>query len=206
MRHGECSVTRDFVGILLAAGQSRRFGKNKLLQPLRDGTPLAVAAGRHLSAVLPQTIAVVDSAQSEAGRLLEGEGLGIVVNPRAAEGVGTSIACGVAASQDARGWVIALADMPYVPETVIQQLVLRLHRGAEIVAPVFGSRRGHPVAFSRKHGQALMRLEADQGARSILAMHPEDLDLIQVQDNGVILDIDHADTLLELEGERSVGP
>lgn len=190
----------DFVGILLAAGQSRRFGKNKLLAPLRDGTPLVVAAGRHLSAVLPQTVAVVDAGQSEVASLLEAEELRVVVNPRAAQGVGTSIACGVAAGQQAQGWVIALADMPYVPISVIREIVNRLQRGSELVAPQFGQWRGHPVGFSAKHGPALMRLEQDEGARSILARHPRDLELIRVQDRGVILDIDHVESLRELEG------
>ena len=119
------------VGVLLAAGQSRRFGSNKLLHRLDDGLPMVVASARHLRAVLPQAVAVVDDTGGEVATLLAQEGLRVVANPRAGEGMGTSIACGVAASADAAGWVIALGDMPYVPDSVIGAVTGPLARNME---------------------------------------------------------------------------
>jgi molybdenum cofactor cytidylyltransferase len=184
-------MTRDCVGLLLAAGQGRRFGGNKLLQPLDDGTPMVLASASPLHAVLTETVAVVDDADGEVARLLAQEGLQVVCNPQARKGVGTSIACGVAASRHAGGWVIALGDMPFIPQTIVQAVVAALAGGADIVAPVNQGQRGHPVGFSARHAEALMNLRADEGARGLIAAHRDSLELIEVDDRGVLLDIDH---------------
>jgi len=178
------------VGLLLAAGQGRRFGGNKLLHPLADGTPMVLASARRLHAVLADTIAVVTAVDSHEARLLAQEGVRLVCNTHAREGIGTSISRGVAASRDAGGWVIALSDMPFVPQFVIQAVAARLSHGADIVAPVCHGQRGHPVGFSFRHGEALMNLHTDEGARSIIAAYPDTLELIEVEDRGVLLDID----------------
>lgn len=177
-------------GILLAAGQGSRFGSDKLLHPLADGTPMGVAAARNLLAALPRTLAVVADAHGELARLLEAEGIRVIGNPRAPEGMGTSIACGVAASADADGWVIALGDMPRVPPSVIRRVVAALAQGADLVAPVCHGRRGHPVGFAARHGPALQRLEGDRGARGLLAAHAASLQLLETDAAGVVFDID----------------
>ena len=177
-------------GILLAAGQSTRFGSNKLLAPLSDGTPMVIACACTLHAVLERCIAVVDDRQSAVARLLAEAGLQVIANPRALEGMGTSIACGVAASPGTGGWLIALADMPGIPARVIQQVAGGLARGADIVAPVCRGQRGHPVGFAARHAPALLALNADSGARDIIAAHRDTLKLIETPHSGVIVDID----------------
>src|SRR5690606_38639557 len=100
---------------------------------------------------------------------------------RARDGMGTGIACGVAASAAAPGWMIALADMPYVSPAAIRAVAARLQQGADLVAPVYRGRRGHPVGFSRRHAGALMQLRGDAGARAILNANSGTLELIAVQ-------------------------
>jgi len=182
-------------GILLAAGQGRRFGADKLLQPLADGTPLALAAARQLQAALPHTVAVVADADGELAGLLARLGLQVVANPHAAQGMGTSIASGVGASATARGWVIALADMPWVPPAVIRDVAHALAQGADIVAPVCQGRRGHPVGFAARHGATLQQLRGDAGARGIIAAHRASLQLIETTERGVLLDVDVPESL-----------
>ena len=177
-------------GILLAAGQGTRFGSNKLLQPMADGTPMAVASACSLHTVLAHCIAVVNDVQGSVARLLAEAGLQVIVNPHAPDGMGTSIACGVAASPNAGGWVIALADMPGVPARVIQSVADGLACGADIIAPVYRGQRGHPVGFAPCHAPALRALHGDRGARDIIAAHRDTLELIDTQDSGVIVDID----------------
>ena len=177
-------------GILLAAGQGTRFGVNKLLHPLTGGTPMAVACARNLHAVMAHCIAVVDDSGSDLAKLLAATGLEVIVNPHAREGMGTSIACGVAASANAGGWVIALADMPDIPASVIQSVADGLARGADIIAPCYRGQRGHPVGFAARHAPALRALHTDCGARDIIATHRNTLELIEIQDSGVIKDID----------------
>lgn len=183
-------MSAGITGVLLAAGAGRRFGSNKLLHSLDNGLPMVVASARQLKAALPHTIAVVADPDGEVAGLLREEGLGIVVNSRAAGGMGTSIARGVAASTVAQGWVIALADMPFIPATVIHQVVEGLAGGGSVVAPVYRERRGHPVGFSARHAGALMRLAGDEGARGIIRDNRGSLVLIEVDEPGVVTDID----------------
>ena len=191
-------MTPSCTGILLAAGQGTRFGTNKLLHPLPDGTPMAVACARNLQRVLLHSIAVVNDTHSEVACLLAEAGLQVVANPRARDGMGTSIACGVAASPNAAGWIIALADMPGIPASVIQSVADGLARGADIIAPVYGGQRGHPVGFAACHAPALLALQADRGARDIIAAHRDTLELIETEDRGVIHDIDTPASLADI--------
>ena len=180
----------QITGILLAAGESRRFGSNKLLYPLEDGVPMVVAAARRLLAALPRSIAVVDAPDSEVADLLNGESLDIVVNPEAGRGMGSSLARGVAATPAAAGWVIALADMPYIPVPVIRQVAGRLAAGASVVAPVYRGRRGHPVGFAARHASALMQLQGDAGARGVIDANAGSLEPVEVETATVVTDID----------------
>ena len=176
--------------VLLAAGASRRFGGNKLLYPLEDGVPMVVAAARRLQAAIPCSVAVVDAPDSEVAALLRGEALDIVVNPEAGRGMGSSIARGVAATPAAAGWVIALADMPYIPVPIIRLVAGRLAAGASVVAPVYRGRRGHPVGFAGRHAHALMQLEGDAGARGVIDANAGSLEPVAVEAAAVVMDID----------------
>ena len=186
-------MSSGIAGILLAAGQGRRFGANKLLHRLDNGLPMVLASARPLTAVLDEVVAVVDDTAGEVAQLLRAEGARIVANPHAGEGMGRSIACGVAAMLEADGWLIALGDMPYVPRSAILGVAGALQQGADIVAPLYRGQRGHPVGFARRHAPALLQLRDDQGARGIVSQHRRSLELIEVDDPGVVLDIDRRD-------------
>jgi len=178
------------VGILLAAGTASRFGADKLLHPLPDGTPLAVRSGCNLVSALPRSLAVTRVGQERLQDLLRGHGLEIVVCAAADAGMGASLACGVAAAADAAGWVIGLADMPDVRPATIERIAAALADGAAIAAPVFHGRRGHPVGFARRYLHELSRLSGDAGARAILAAEPDSVMLLNCDDPGVLRDID----------------
>ena len=182
-------MSRLAVGILLAAGQSRRFGSNKLLYPI-DNTPMLLLTAQKLVSVLSESIVVINQELASYTTQLKQLGLRVVVNERANHGMGSSIACGIGASQDAAGWLIALADMPYVKTETITQLSNRLNDGADLVAPVYDQQRGHPVAFSRGFRNELITLNDDVGARHIIAKHQKRLELIATNDSGVIMDVD----------------
>ncbi len=178
------------VGILLAAGQGRRFGGNKLLHPVTDNMPMLLASAKTLASALPETVAVISQELEPHSKQLEQLGMRVVINTQAERGIGSSIACGVEASENATGWVIALADMPYIKAETIAQLVNKLTDGAHIVAPLFGQQRGHPVGFSQQYKDELLALNEDVGARHIIANHRSQLELVVTDDEGVITDID----------------
>lgn len=191
----------DIVGILLAAGSAQRFGAHKLIQPLADGTPVAVAAARNLIEALPNSIAVVRPDDYQLIDAFSSLGLKIVENPLAGQGMGTSLAAGINASADADGWLIALADMPWLRPETIQMLAESLQKGASIVAPVHAGRRGNPVGFSHQWCDRLQALVGDVGARHLLASHSDQMILQTTFDEGVLKDIDHPDDLLREQAD-----
>jgi molybdenum cofactor cytidylyltransferase len=181
--------------ILLAGGRSRRFGSDKLSHPLGNGTPMALAALRPLLAVADPVIAVL-RADSALADPLRREGAIVVTAPEADHGMSRSLASGIAAFDDqVQGCIVALADMPYVGVPTIRSLVLALEGGASLVAPTYCGTRGHPVGFARLWFNTLKRLQGDRGARDLLAVYRDCLDLIPVADPGVLADVDRLDDL-----------
>jgi molybdenum cofactor cytidylyltransferase len=182
-------------GILLAAGYSKRFGSNKLLQALpagalEAGTPIGLAAAKHLLEALPESIAVVRPRAQKLGKMLRDAGCNTVVCKNASEGMGTSLAAGVRATADAEGWIVALADMPFVRTDTVRTVARAISEGAAIAAPVYRGERGHPVGFARRFLDELSSLHGDDGARQFIKQHPEWVKLLEVDDPGTVRDID----------------
>ena len=184
------------VGILLAAGQSRRFGSNKLLHPVTDDTSMLMVTAEKLTSVLPDTVAVINQGMAGCTAQLEQLGMQVVINEQAEQGMGGSIACGVCARPDASGWLINLADMPYIKTATILLVAQKLKDGCDLVAPVFEQKRGHPVGFGRGYRDELIALQEDIGARDIIARSQSSLVLVPTSDAGVLVDVDYVNDIL----------
>ena len=177
-------------GILLAAGSASRFGSNKLLHLLPDGTPIALASAKNLIRAIPDCVAVVRPGAGELTRVLRAEGFRVVASTHADKGMGHTLASGVRASRDADGWVVALADMPYLQPATRGRVADELREGGAIVAPGFDGQRGHPVGFARRFHQEVRALTGDEGARKLIGDHKKLLTVLALQDAGVLRDID----------------
>jgi len=177
-------------GILLAAGAGVRFGGGKLLHPLSDGTPLGLAALRNLRAALADVVVVLRPSDTDLYRLFAEQHGDIVQCADAHLGMGHSLAAGVARVMSAQGWIVALADMPHLQPATIRTIADELTRRGGIVVPMYREQRGHPVGFSRDYREELLGLTGDTGARSLLKRHAAAVHRLQVDDPGVLQDID----------------
>lgn len=183
------------VGILLAAGFSRRFGStDKLMQRLPDGRPLALAAAEHLIQALPLSIAVVRQENKGLAEVLSHAGLQVILCTDTAQEMADSLVTAIRHSAQFEaakaGFVIALADMPYIKPATIGQVAAKLSTGAGIVIPTYQGQRGHPVGFAAKFRNDLEHLHGDEGARAIIKRYPEELHLLATEDAGILADID----------------
>ncbi|HEY6897284.1 MAG TPA: nucleotidyltransferase family protein [Rhodocyclaceae bacterium] len=183
-------MASPIVGILLAAGSGSRFGGDKLLHPLADGTPIAVAAARSLATACERTLAVLRPGSAALAALLAAAGCEIVICDEASLGMGHSLATGVRAAPAAAGWLIALADMPFIQPTSHHSVVAALRAGAALAAPSYQGRRGHPVGFAASWYESLIALRGDSGARALLAAAADPITLRAVDDPGVLRDVD----------------
>lgn len=185
----------NIVGLLLAAGSATRFGADKLQHVLPHGVAMAVQAARHLRSPLPRVIAVVKPGAPELCSRLKAEGCEVVVCDNAAEGMGASLACAARAAGPADGYVVALADMPFVRPSTIAAVYAALAAGAPLAAPYFRARRGHPVGLAGFFFEELVALRGDEGARRLLAANEGRLKKIPVGDPGAVRDIDTPEDL-----------
>lgn len=176
------------IAILLAAGTASRFGGEKLLAPLGDGTPVGIAALDQLAPTVDGVVAVVRRDDDILAAAFAARGARITLCRHATDGLGASLAWGVRASPVAAAWLIALADMPWVQSATIARVVDALRRGATIAAPSRQGTRGHPVGFAADCYAELIALTGDDGARSVLARHP--VTLIDTDDTGILRDVD----------------
>jgi len=177
--------------ILLAAGSAKRFGSDKLVHALPHEVPVAVQAARHLNAVFPEgVLAVVRPDSTRLREILEKENCRIVICEKAEEGMGASLACALRAAGSADGYLVALADMPFIRPSTIAAVRDALAAGAPLAAPYFRARRGHPVGLAAAFRDELAALEGDEGARRIIAAHEALLVKVPVGDPGVLRDID----------------
>lgn len=190
----------NIVALLLAAGRAERFGGAKLLARIPAGpdagSEIGVVALRRLRAAIPDVVAVVRPGDVVLAKLLESEGARVIVAARASEGMGASLAAAVAAAPDADGYIVALADMPWIEPGTIARVVDALAGGASLAAPRHRGERGHPVGFSAVHRAALLALRGDEGAKEIVAAHRDALVLFDVDDPGVLRDIDDPHDLI----------
>lgn len=186
---------QHMVGILLAAGFSRRFGaSDKLLQTLADGYPIALTAAKHLIEAIPLTIAIVRPENKVLAQLLQEAGLKVFFcgaqDTEMADSLSVAIKLSADFSESKDGFMIALADMPYIDAQTIAAIAAKLAEGAPIVVPTYQGKRGHPVGFSAKFRAKLETLKGDEGARSILKRYPEDITFLACDDAGILADID----------------
>lgn len=179
---------------MLAAGAGSRFGGGKLLHEL-DGVAIGVRSARNLLAAGLRVTAVVRPGSDALRGLLEAEGVTVTVCDNAADGMGVSLAHAVAHTRDAAGWVVALADMPRIQPETVRRVMDALQQGARIAALQYQGARGHPVGFGAGLRDELLALKGDEGARAVLKRHHAEIEIIAVDDPGVVFDIDRREDI-----------
>jgi molybdenum cofactor cytidylyltransferase len=190
--------------IVLAAGLGSRFAGtgHKLEQLLHDedGHGAAAVLSLTLRNALASRLPVLVVTTSDLAPLAHEEvaARDVVVVPRAApvrgRGMGDSIAAGVAARADAPGWLLLPADMPRVKPSTLVAVAQALQQHPVAFAQHQG-RRGHPVGFAAELYSELIGLTGDEGARRLVARYPSVP--VEVDDPGVLIDIDTAEDLDE---------
>ncbi len=161
------------VGVVLAAGMSRRLGRPKQLLDL-GGKPLIVhVIERATQSALDSVLVVTghDSARVEGA--LRGLDVQTVFNPDFPAGQSTSLIAGInTLSSKTDGIVVLLGDQPLVSSEVISRIVERRRQhGNAIVMTGYGGVRSHPVLFGREMFNELCQVRGDQGARNVIRQH-----------------------------------
>lgn len=185
--------------ILLAAGESSRFGSDKRRYLLPHGAILHCALDPVVGAVRSVFVVLRAEDQQDLAALLGHHAndcrVQVLLLADAAAGMGCNLARAVAQlPPDSEGVLVALADMPYLQAQTVQEIVASFVAG-KIVQPVFvdeagHEHRGHPVLFARSFFPLLEKLSGDTGARAVLQTSADSLILLPVPDEGILRDVD----------------
>lgn len=181
--------------VVLAAGHGRRFAHSggttyKLDAMLGDGTVLAQVLRSVVASGLP--CHVVRRAEN--------------VSSSGMDGMGYSIARGVAATADADGWLVLPGDLPLVRWQSLVAVAQSLAAHA-VVVPQCGGQHGHPVGFGRTCREALLQLQGDTGASAIVRAHRQagTAHSLLLDDPGIAIDIDTCDDLTRAQALLASG-
>ncbi len=190
-------------GLLLAAGSSRRMGKeNKLLTDV-DGTAMVTRVAKQITASQAEGLMVVTGHEKDQVELaLKNYATGFVHNPDFADGLSTSLKTGLRALPDnIDGAIVCLGDMPLVKAEHIDQLIRAFDpvEGRSICVPVHGRKRGNPVVWSKRFITEILSVTGDIGARHLLEEHADQVIEVAIEQDGVLFDIDTPDRLVELK-------
>jgi molybdenum cofactor cytidylyltransferase len=178
--------------ILLAAGESRRMGVNKLSLPWGRRTVVEQCLHTLLKSEVKEVVVVLGALTKDLGNRLGQPGVKVVFNPHSRKGMGTSIRRGLrAVDRRCRGVLIALGDQPCVKTKTINALIRAFGRQrSTIVVPTFKGQRGHPVLFDRRFENELRNLKRDVGGRSLLEQYGDCLAEVRVRSEGILKDVD----------------
>ncbi len=187
------------------------MGEPKLLKTAGGRTIFEISLGRHLESSLDAVAAVVPGWVEGFGTVMERSASGRVrfVVMDAPCRMSDSVKAGWEhlAGQDAcDGIMISLADQPLVSAGTIDRLIRAFREtGGPVCVPVFEGRRGRPVVFSSVLAGEISLLEGDEGARSILKSHEDEIVEVPVESDGILRDVDRPEDLAELSARLEAG-
>ena len=189
-----------FAAVVLAAGRSTRMGANKLLADL-NGRPVLATTIKQIQASGVDEIVVVTGHDAAAvATALSNTKVMIIHNPQYTGGLSTSVCCGIAAVKNFDAAFICLGDMPLIRSADMQRMMqaFNVEEGRRLIAPTYRGQLGNPVLWGQEYFKALMTLEGDRGARSLLEASRQQITEIAVEHDGILLDADTPEALEEI--------
>jgi molybdenum cofactor cytidylyltransferase len=185
------------VAVVLSAGESSRMGRPKALLPIDGETFIERIVGTLKRTQISKTIVVIGHNAAEIKPKIEHLPVEILINHQYRLGQLSSLHVAIRhllADPSCGGILVHLVDHPYIdPDLVNRMIEASETSGKLIVVPRHQGKRGHPVILSRELFNELLAAPMDQGAKVVVNAHPDDTLAIDVDDQGVTIDIDTPD-------------
>lgn len=185
------------VGLLLAAGRGHRFDPASPGRKLREqlsGQSIAMHSLVALSKAVDAVIVAVRDLDDEFAVEARQSGAKVVQPRDADSGMGHSLAhlarIAITDYPLAITWIVALADMPWIQADTLRALQAESLRTDSIVQPRYDGAPGNPVVFPIRFAAELIRCVGDVGARAVLKAYSAQCRTLDVDDPGVLRDVD----------------
>ena len=185
--------------VVMAAGNARRYGNNKLAAQLR-GRSLILRALEAVPAEQFDTVVVVTQ-YPEIMRLAAEFHFAAVLNEHPEYGISHTIQLGLTGLRDCGGVLFQVSDQPLLRRESVAELVRLWKRSPESIAAVgHNGVRGNPRLFPARFFPELLELREDRGGNAVIRRHEEDLMLLEVPAEE-LYDVDTVQALEKLERE-----
>jgi molybdenum cofactor cytidylyltransferase len=191
--------------MILAAGESKRMGKPKLLLPFGEKTMIETIVATVVSSKVEQTLVILGLDREKIEEKIKNYPVKIVYNRDFRSGMLSSVQCGFKfLPGETRAVLVVLGDQPKISTTVVNKLIdAYKSSGKGIVLPVYKKERGHPVLIDVKYGEEVENLSPEVGLRGTVYNHPEDILEVEVETLSIFQDIDYMeDYKKELKKKR----
>jgi molybdenum cofactor cytidylyltransferase len=187
----------------MAAGKSSRMAPaNKLLTDVDGRLMVQRAVDTALASQARPVVVVTGHDGARVREALAGRPVEFIENSDYAAGLSTSVRTGLAwlSGKDVDGAVFLLGDMPLVTPAHVDRLIAAFSpvEGRAICVPTHKGKRGNPVLWSARFFAEMRALEGDKGARSLFGTHADQVCEVEMQDDGVLVDIDTPEALAAL--------
>jgi CTP:molybdopterin cytidylyltransferase MocA len=180
-------------GLILAAGESSRMGTPKATLAYRGRTFLELIVKTLREGGLERIVVVLGHQAEEIQQQVKIELVQVVINPDYRSGQTASLQAGLRAlvGDDPEGVVLCLVDHPAVSAETVRRIAASFEQcGAPVVIPTYKGRRGHPVLVGRQLFDELLALTREAGADSVVRKYRPVTKFVEVEDEGVIIDVD----------------
>jgi molybdenum cofactor cytidylyltransferase len=181
------------VGVVLAAGESRRMGTLKALLPFGPCTVIEQVLEPLLQADLAGVAVVLGYRAADIAAVIETLPVHILYNPDYQHGMTTSVQVAlrhITPLPDA--YLLALVDQPHIGSRPVQRLLTAFadtHTG--LVMPTYAGKRGHPIVLAARYRSEVLALGPDQGLHLVTRGHPDDTLELPMDNDDILRDMDY---------------
>ena len=182
----------NVAAIILAAGASRRMGSPKALLEWEGQTFLDRWIAMFSEVCNPVVVVLGHDGDVVRAGLRQTHLARLTANPDPDRGMLSSLQCGLhALPDDAQGFLFTPVDQPAVALGTVARLVEAARDGALVAVPCYGGRRGHPVYCSAALIPEFLALPPSAQARDVIRAHREQTRYVDVDDPGIVTDVDY---------------
>jgi molybdenum cofactor cytidylyltransferase len=185
---------KDRIGaVVLAAGQSRRMGRPKMVLPWGTTTVIGQVTNVLARAGIDPIIVVTGGAESQVVSALDGFPVTTIHNPFYLQSeMLISLQLGLRAMpEDISAVLVCLGDQPQIDTEVVLQVAAQYRETKmPLVIPSFQMRRGHPWLVDRNLWAAIISLDPESNLRQFLQMHQDKITYVTVSTESILKDLD----------------
>ena len=193
-------------GIILAAGESRRMGRPKMILPFGNLSIIEEVVQSATRSFLDRTFVILGSDKEAIGQLIQDYPVETVFNNRYKNGMLTSVQSGLkSVNEETIAIMVLLGDQPMIRSSIMNKMIEAYRKSnKEIIVATHQGKRGHPLVFGKKYFKAVREFTVENSLKELLINNPDDIEEMETDSPEILRDIDtEKEYIEELKHQRN---